>query len=97
MKVPLARSAEPHGADSLICVHVFNGERRLAFVYREQDGFWTFLCGGHDHKVRADVVPVCHCCALVFNGVVDVLARLRPGEEARLDASGTWRMAPASI
>ena len=90
----LAHAGE-HPGDSLICVHVFRGERPLLHVYREPDGFWTFTCGRDDHVVKEDVLPVCHRCALAGKGVAGDLAALRPGFQAnRAGAAHCWRITP---
>jgi hypothetical protein len=84
-----------HAANSLICDHVFRGLRPLLYVYREQDGFWTFTCGQSDHVVKEDVVPVCFECALKDNRVFDQLKHLEPGVEAcRTDVASPWMFAP---
>jgi hypothetical protein len=83
---------EDHPADGLICSHVFNGDRPVLFAYREEDGFWTFTCGGTDHNDREDVVPVCHGCALDENDLRRDLGALQPGYEAsRASVDDPWR------
>ncbi len=86
-----------HPADSLICAHVFSCERPVLFVYREEDGFWTFTCGGNDHEDRRDVLPVCHDCALDEHGLRSTIGDLPPGFEASRDSvDANWEVRRSS-
>ena len=86
-----------HAADSLICTHAFSAERPILYVYREDDGFWTFTCGGTDHEDRRDVVPVCHDCALEEHGLTGAIGDLPPGFEASRDAvDANWKVRRSS-
>lgn len=87
--------SEDHDADSLICVHAFHRERPVRYVYRENDGFWTFTCGEDDHEHKEDVVPVCCGCALVENSLQEDLADLQPGQQAYRDSvEKPWKITP---
>ena len=89
--------SDDHAADSLMCAHAFSGERPVLFVYREEDGFWNFTCGRDDHGQKADVVPVCHGCALDENDLRTALGNLRPGWEAnRTSRDEPWRIVRSS-
>ena len=47
MADPLAERGIPSNLKSYVCIEVFNGERPVLLVSRE-DGDWCFLCGdGH--------------------------------------------------
>jgi hypothetical protein len=58
---PVANRGIPSNQKSYVCIEVFNGERPVLLVSR-QDGDWCFLCGGGhpDESASYRVVGISH-------------------------------------
>ncbi len=88
----------PRNLGVIVCSHVFENNRPLLYVVCDEDNYYHFMCGGHDHLDENDAhyVGLGHVIAK-DSSLEGLLPKLGLSCEAeRKDESSEWTISKIS-